>query len=243
MFDQNAPNKLTAKLPGDLQAYIFRDENALSTDEPIYAINWFDTKTQWVYDFYNFLAVKAVKKIGGGPFFKGKRLKTLYGEENGQRDVLLVVRYPALENFRTMLENKYFQLVSVLRMAAVKDFTFGISKRSDDGTDFRPMEKAENKTASYAVHHFSGSDNISAELRDLALNTSVEIFLTSDIKAHIGTGKTSESCTLVECILKHIVILRASEDDDIIRFVNAAPYQDLIKRTERSFIGLYNRIL
>jgi len=243
MFDKSSPNRLTAKLPKDLQAYIFRDEQALSADEPVYAINWFNTKTQWVYDFYNVLAVKAVKKIGGGGFFKGKRVKTLYGEQTDQRDILLVVRYPALENFRTMLENKYFQLVSVLRMAAVKDFTFGISKRSDGGADFRPMEKIENKTSSYAVHHFSGLDNISAELRSLAANTSVEIFFTSDIEAHIGTGKTSESCTLVECILKHIVILRASEDGEIIRFINAAPYQDLIKRTERSFIGLYNRIL
>ena len=243
MFDKSAPNMLTAKLPGDLQAYIFRDAQALSADEPIYAINWFDTKTQWVYDFYNVLAVRAVKKIGGGGFFKGKRVQTLYGEETDQRDILLVVRYPALENFRTMLENKYFQLVSVLRMAAVKDFTFGISKRSDEGADFRPIEKTEDKAASYAVHHYSGSDNISAELRALTANTPVEIFFTSDIKAHIGTGKTAKKCTMVDCILKHIVILRAPQDEDIISFTNAPSYQDLIKRTERSYIGLYSRIL
>ena len=243
MFDKSAPNTLTAKLPGGSKAYIFRADNTLTANEPIYAINWFNTKTQWVYDFYNFLAVKAVKKIGGGPFFKGKHTKTLYGEAESKRDILLVVRYPALQNFRTMLEDKYFQLVSLVRITAVEDFTFGISKRADAGADFQPMFKAESKTKAYAVHHYSGPNDIRAELQGLAENSSVNIFFSSHIKAHIGTGKSQESCDLVDCIIENILILSAADEDSIISFTQATPYQNLIQETETSFIGLYSRIL
>ena len=243
MIDKTAPNTLTAKLPGELKAYIFRADNTLSANEPIYAINWFNTKTQWVYDFYNFLAVKAVKKIGGGPFFKGKHTKTLYGEDESKRDILLVVRYPSLQNFRTMLEDKYFQLVSLIRIAAVKNFTFGISKRVDAGADFQPMVKADNKKTAYAVHHYSGPNDISAELQGLTANSAVDIFFNSQIKAHIATGKSQENCELVVCIIENVLILSAADEDDIIAFTQASPYQNLIQKTETSFIGLYSRVL
>ena len=241
MVDKTAPNPLTAKLPGELKAYIFREDNTLSEDEPIYAINWFNTKTQWVYDFYNVLAVKAVKKIGGGPFFKGKHVKTLHGDDDGRRDILLVVRYPSLHNFKTMLEDKYFQMVSLIRIAAVDRFTFGISKRADAGADFQPMVKAQ--TRAYVVHNYAGPNDIRAEIQSLAKDSPVDVFFNSHIKAHIGTGKSQESCALVDCIIENVLILSGADEEDIIGFVEAAVYQDLIQQTETNFIGLYSRIL
>lgn len=241
MGDVTSSAVITAKLPQKLSAYIFHDAKALSANEPVYAINWFNTKTQWVYDFYNFLAVKAVKKIGGGPFFKGKYLRTLYGEGEGRRDILLVVRYPSLQNFKTMLEDTYFQMVSLIRMAAVENFTFGLSKRADGGADFQPMIKGE--THAYAVHHYSGPNDIRAELQSLANDSPVDIFFSSQIKARIGTGKSQEGCALVDCIIEKVLILRAADEANLRGFIDAAVYQDVIKKTETSFIGLYSRIL
>ena len=145
----------SAKLPGKLSAFIFRDAAHLSEDEPIYAINWFNTKSSLVYDFYNKLAVGCVRKIGGAPFFKGRHIKTLHGREEDRRDVLLVVRYPALKNFLTMLESKVFQGVSVIRMAAVDEFTFGFTKREDTGADLIPMDPQEEGEVFYGVFHYS----------------------------------------------------------------------------------------
>ena len=68
-----------AKLPGSLKAFIFRDKNLLKDDETVYAINWFNTRSALVYDFYNFLAVRSVRKIGGGPFIKCKLDRVLIG--------------------------------------------------------------------------------------------------------------------------------------------------------------------
>ena len=245
---QTQPQIITAKLPGKTRAFIFHNETQLAAEAPVYAINWFDTKTQWVYDFYNFLAVKAVKKIGGGPFFKGKYEKTLQGEPADRRDVLLIVRYPSLNNFKTMLENTYFQLVSLIRMAAVSDFTFGFTKRADGGPDFRPMTQDGRESAVYAVHHYSrpqdalfGDSQI--VLEDLTAASNVSVFYHGHIKAHIGTGEASETCTRVDCLMDGIIILNAAKVQELEAFIQSAAYQELTAKTSRSFIGFYSRIL
>ena len=69
------------------------------------------------------------------------------------------------------------------------------------------------------------------------------MFFNSHIKAHIGTGKSQESCALVDCIIENVLILSGADEEDIIGFVEAAVYQDLIQKTETNFIGLYSRIL
>jgi len=157
----------TAKLPGKLKAFIFRDTQALSETEPIYAINWFNTKAQWMYDFYNFLAVKAVRKVGGS---------TIHGEADMRRDILLVVRYPAITQFSVMLADGYFLAVSAIRMLAVKDFTFGLTKRSDAGPDLSPALAGDSPSFSYAVHHFKAPNGFDAKLGQIISESSVELF-------------------------------------------------------------------
>jgi len=105
------------------------------------------------------------------------------------------------------------------------------------------MVKADNKKTAYAVHHYSGPNDISAELQGLTANSAVDIFFNSQIKAHIATGKSQENCELVDCIIENVLILSAADEDDIIAFTQASPYQNLIQKTETSFIGLYSRIL
>ena len=186
----------SAKLPGKISAFIFRDADHLSEEEPIYAINWFNTKSSLIYDFYNKLAVGCVRKIGGAPFFKARHIKTLYGGEEDKRDVLLVVRYPALTNFRSMLESKIFQGVSVIRMAAVDNFTFGFTKRSDKGADLSPMNPDDMQGVSYGVFHYSGVADISKFIAELNLGAVVDIFYSGIISCLLYTSPSPRDATL-----------------------------------------------
>lgn len=233
----------SAKLPGKLSAYIFRDANHLSEDEPIYAINWFNTKSSLIYDFYNSLAVSCVRKIGGAPFFKGRHVKTLYGHKEDKRDVLLVVRYPSLTNFRVMLKSKVFQGVSIIRMAAVKDFTFGFTKRADNGADLSPMTPNEKAETFYGVFHYSGVGEIDTSLAALTLEPSVEIFYRGNIRAHIGTGESSNAATQVPCAMDALTIFKSTDAHALERLAQQEAFAALTAEAESAFFGLYNRIL
>ncbi len=233
----------TAQLPGKLSAYIFRDADHLNEDEPIYAINWFDTKSSLVYDFYNKLAVGCVRKIGGAPFFKARHVKTLYGSEQDKREVLLVVRYPAIKNFLSMLESKVFQGVSLIRMAAVDNFTFGFTKREDKGADLSPMNLNEKGDVFYGVLHHSGAEDVDKSLADLTLEPSVEIFYSGKIRAHIGTGETSSAATQVPCVMDGVTIFKSADVQTLAQLVKQEAFVSLTAQAETSFFGLYNRIL
>ena len=233
----------SAKLPGKISAFIFRDADHLSEEEPIYAINWFNTKSSLIYDFYNKLAVGCVRKIGGAPFFKARHIKTLYGREEDKRDVLLVVRYPALTNFRSMLESKIFQGVSVIRMAAVDNFTFGFTKRSDKGADLSPMNPDDMQEDSYGVFHYSGAADISKFLAEFNLDASVEIFYSGIIRAHIGTGEASDTATRVPCAMDGLIIFKSSDRQALEQLMDQDAFTALTTQAKGSFFGLYNRIL
>ena len=232
----------TAQLPGKLSAYIFRDAAHLNEDEPVYAINWFNTKSSLIYDFYNSLAVGCVRKIGGAPFFKGRHVKTLYGREEDERDVLLVVRYPALTNFLTMLESKVFQGVSIIRMAAVKNFTFGFTKRADKGADLSPMTPNED-TAFYGVIHYSGAGTIDKSLALLSAGPAVEIFYSGNIRAHIKTGQSSAEAAQVPCVMDGVAIFKSADAQALEQLVEHEAFVSLTAQAETLFFGLYNRIL
>ena len=233
----------TAKLPGKLSAYIFRDAEHLSEDEPIYAINWFNTKSSLIYDFYNKLAVGCVRKIGGAPFFKAKFIKTLHGNEDDKRDVLLVVRYPALKNFRSMIESKVFQGVSVIRMAAVDNFTFGFTKRADKGSDLSPMNHNKDGEAFHGVLHYSGAGEIDKSLAALSTEPSVEIFYNGNIRAYIGTGETSSAATQVPCVMDGVTIFKSADVQALEQLVKQEVFISLTAQAENIFFGLYSRII
>ena len=233
----------TANLPGKLSAFIFRDAAHLSEDEPIYAINWFNTKSAPIYDFYNRLAVRSVNKVGGAPYFKGRYIKTLHGNAEDRRDVLLVVRYPTLNNFLKMLESKVFMAVSLIRMAAVKDFTFGFTKRADTGADFSPIEPDDEGGVFYGVFHYSGNTDIHAPLNDLIASADIDLFYRGKIRARVGTGETSRSATKIPCDMNGVIILKSYNQKTLENLIHNSAFNSLDAETARSFFGLYSRIL
>ena len=94
----------------------------------IHAINWFDTRSLWLYNVYNRLAAGSVARIGGQPLFKARLVEVLRGNVSDRRETLLLVRYPGVSQFASMLSDRRFQLTSVLRELAVRRFSFGLSE-------------------------------------------------------------------------------------------------------------------
>ena len=232
-----------AKLPGPLKAFIFRDASLLKDDETVYAINWFNTRSALVYDFYNWLAVRSVRKIGGGPFIKCKLERTLIDDEALRRNVLLIVKYPSLQNFRRMLESTIFQLVSLLRTAAVSDFTFGFTKRQDKGADLPPhSSKAQTKPVIAVIQYFG--EFASEKLHILIeQHADIDLYYSGIIGGEIGTGKESDGCTRVPCIINGIHVLKGETESVFENLIQSPDFQSLTKTPKQIYAGLYNRIL
>jgi len=121
--------EVRGKFSNNVDVFIRSVHSDANLDESFYAINWFSTKMEWLYHFYNFLAVRSVLKVGGKPFFKAKVTETLVDDNRGRRDLLLIVNYPNGKKFISLMESTYFKMVSIFRILSVKRFTFGLTIR------------------------------------------------------------------------------------------------------------------
>ena len=155
---------ITANIMAKLKVHITALYPDFKQQQPVYALNWFDTRWLWLYNLYNLLAAGSVLNVNGFPLFKARVQNTLYGEPKARRDVLLIVRYPSIEQFKSMLQSRYFQLVSMIRGAAVKNFTFAFSTRTDASNvqETKQIQRISQSNA-YAIHHYQKANSISAE--------------------------------------------------------------------------------
>lgn len=134
-----------------------------SIDGPLFAINWIDTRWPLLYSIYMGLAGRLVRKIGGVPVFKGHPQETLAGPDSGARDLLLIVRYPSASSFLQLVHRRTFQVVSILRIAAVQSFSFVFHRRLD-ADPMSAIERAVPEDSGvYGALLYSSSDSPSSE--------------------------------------------------------------------------------
>ena len=242
-FTDCPDDQIEARLPGRQRAIIRRIDASLRFDQPAYAVNWFNTRSRWLYELYNFLAAGSVKAIGGAPFFKGRLIKRLHGVDNDSRSLILVVRYPALEQFKVMLENKYFQLLSSLRLLAVKDFTFGFMKRRAWDTPLEPVSKTVDRDEVYLVHHFRGDPSIADDLIACGRDLEIETVFAGTIGAIVSTGSSKSDLATTPCLMDAIVIFRGPNEASTEALSQSGGYQSAILKSASSFVGTYRRIM
>ena len=143
------PDHIGRKITGSITAEIHGDLNEI--ESPLFAINWFDTRIAIVYHLYNLLAASRVFKIGGKVLFKGKCQQTISGNQDLARHYLLIVNYPSGHRFLELLSDKLFQVVSVLRIAAVKRFSFVLDQRQGEPQLLPDSKSVINPSDHYAV--------------------------------------------------------------------------------------------
>ena len=148
---------ISANITSSTDVIIRSEFEEHSLDKQLIAVNWFDTRIEWLYHLYNYLASRSVLKVGGRPLFKAKTVNDIRSN-NGKRSIMLIVQYPDGTAFKQLLESTYFKIVSLLRMRAVKSFTFSFT-HAVVKPDFK------RKFAHYIIHHFDKSQDISDVVR------------------------------------------------------------------------------
>ena len=233
-------SEIRARITKNTEVLIRATKPEVNLTEPLYAINWFSTKVEWLYHLYNFLAARSVLKIGGLPYFKASVGETIIDDKgSGRRDLLLIVRYPSGEKFKSMMESTYFKLVSVFRMFAVRKFTFGFTHKID-------AESASQKSDDlyYAIHYFKTDDDSAgfiSKIKEL-LPLTIVIKYSGCTTAYLLSQEKGKEARQVPHLMSGLVVLQAPTKEGLLTLFSSAEYINLLQHSDNNFISLLNRI-
>ena len=209
---------------------------------PLFAINWFDTRAAPIYHLYNLLAGPRAFKAGAKALFKGKVIDTVYGNPDLKRNYLLIVNYPSANHFLDLVSDKIFQIFSVLRIAAVKHFSFIFHQRHDGEQLLKDRLPKDSKHGSYAVVQMSeapeatnGAD-LATAVGSLAKQHDVELFFAGSAAGRVSTLGKDDQETVLPAITERTFVFSASSDAVLKDLLVSSEFQSLIGISEQSSI-------
>lgn len=210
---------------------------------PLFAINWFNTRWAWLYDFYNVLASRSLTGAGGVAMFKGRTEAILWGKPTLSRGHLLIVNYPRGEAFLNLLSGRYFQLISVIRMIAVQDFSFVMHRRLET-PEVPPVETSPSENVAYAVMHFQ-SDETSSEwmVRVKSVFEGVTIHFASERCVTVASMNSSREINEMPYVTENVVLLRAPDAATLKRLTSSKAFAELTLRLNNLYVASINRTI
>lgn len=231
----NKQDHIERKITGSITAEIHGDLNEI--ESPLFAINWFDTRIAIVYHIYNMLAASRVFKIGGKALFKGKCQETIFENAELARDYLLIVNYPSGHRFLDLLADKLFQVMSVLRMAAVQRFSFVFHQRQGEPQLLPDGKSVIDPGDHYAVLQVRLPENDKAtaadfdfdELKQLASQHHSEIFFAGRLAGQVLMSKENQSDSdALPFITDLTVLIKSSNAKNISDFFASEQVKSLL---------------
>ena len=229
-------NEIKCNVTKSINVFIKAKDESVDLNQPLYAVNWFSSKIAWVYHLYNMLASRSVKKVGGEGFFKGKIVKTILDQNNSRRDLILIVRYPNGTGFKNLMENTYFKIVGLLRVAAVKKFSFGFTSKQ------MVSESSLKDNLYYVVHHFKTTNKAIYTRFNELVNDTISIKYSGKMVAELYSKKNDKEVTEVPNIMDGIVIYQSKTEGVLLDMIAKSEYQELITTLDSSYIGTVKRI-
>jgi hypothetical protein len=236
MMDQN---EIRAKVTNKVDVIIRANQPNIDLDEPFYAINWFSTKTEWIYHLYNALAGRSVRKIGGTAFFKGKVTETILDDLKTRRDLILIVRYPGGQNFKQLMESTYFKMVSIFRVLSVKKFSFGFTHKLEVDND----SKKENEFY-YAIHHFKSKETAVEAMDKIKefLPNNITIKYAGYVIATLNSQEKNKPIQQIPNLMDGLFIFQSNDKKSLGSLFASDDYKTFLETFESSHISLLNRI-
>jgi uncharacterized protein (DUF1330 family) len=233
-------NWLKREVKKGLKIAIQPTDDPAYLEQPVWAINWFNLKHKWLYNMYNKVAAPFVKRVDGRLIFKGHLLETVAGDEALARQMLLIVTYPDIHHFLDMIVIKTFQIISMMRLLAVKDFIFGFTRKQaiSEGYD---VHHAPDKAGVYLVHHFTvgaGTDN--TELENIISPYSLELFF-SGTKIGIIQRMTANKNTPAPFFMDGINLIKATDRAQLNQLLEDSGFKQLLEGNTDNYLGIFKR--
>lgn len=212
----------------------------------LFAVNWFDTRVGWLYDFYNLLAAVPLRRVGGRPLFKGRRLKTLSRRGTEDRDRLLIVRYPGGGALLDLLQSGWFQAISLLRLLAVKRFSFVLHTNLEAPSQAGTQDATEFRRKAYALHHFRSRRDFDEELAritGLAAEHGIRIFFAGEAAVALSTLDESGTSRSQPFLTHKLVLFEAESGATLEQVLGGPAYGTFTAGLIESYTALLERTL
>jgi len=211
----------------------------------LWAVNWFDLKIPWMYQLYGLIASRFVRKVSGRLYFKGNLIRQIEGPAEHKRENLLIGCYPGARKFLDLVDFKIFQMVSVLRIAAVKKFVFGFTENIiDESESSGARDNRFHKDHTYLVHHFRGEANwLRNNRQDLfasAQQHHMSVYFCGLTSAHIVREKSGQQKS-AEFFMDGILLFAASSEVDIENFTKDDMYTTFMHDNTENSLYLFSR--
>ena len=239
MSPGNKPDEITCTITKDTKVVIRAKTDDTDLFQPLYAVNWFNTRIEWMYHLYNTLAHGSVKNAGGKAIFKARVKERICGQDELERAFILLVRYPDGNSFKRLMEYPFFKAISILRMLSAKDFTFGFTKEL-----VLDLNKKQGRNT-YAMHHFRSGKQPEIwadELQKMIVDPDVILSYAGFISANIYVQKKSKGIMNVPCLMDGIIILKSTKAWRIRDFFESDSYVQFRNNMDTNFIALLDRI-
>lgn len=235
---------LKREITGSLRAEI--TGNLEDINGPLYAINWFDTRLAFVYHFYNLIAAPRVFRVGAKVMFKGKCGQTVSGDPEMARKFLLIVNYPSGTRFMDLLADRIFQLTSIFRIMAVKQFSFVFHQRKEIHQNPAPGQSFSRGDC-YAVVHLSkrdgDNDESFSDLDGIAASHSAEIFFAGNMTGQVVLVNKSGKQDPMPFITDRTVLLKTADQPTMGRLFESAEMQKFLAGAPKHFASYIKRTM
>jgi len=232
---------ITKKITSQVNASVISTNANTQLGQSLWAINWFDLKRGWLYEWYNRLAFSHVKSVGARPVFKGKLIRTIIDNERLRREMLLIVNYPKASAFLDMIASKLFQIKSLIRTSSVAHFQFGFMQKISPGEPKMTKLKYEGKLK-YLVHVCEDAASIDIKsLIEYAATMEVYPHFFGQKSAIVGFQKRRGNLKTLDFILSHVLVFSGFDYEALEAFTHTTHYQKIIQSSKSHFVGLYDR--
>ncbi len=214
-----------------------RSHRDIDLNSSLWAVNWFNPKSTTLYKLYTLLAGPLVLKVGGGLCFKGSFEELLYGPKELKRNMLLVVKYPSATKFLELASYKYFQVLSLLRTKAVRNFVFGFTKRSvAPQKKIKRLPKGSSSLVLLMTKEVSDKKEWMDTLARRAHELGIGILFAGDKAASLTRIESGKKEKTIPFFIEIVVILESDNRDKMRHFIDDPCFDTL--KAEDSFLAV-----
>lgn len=202
----------------------------------MFAINWLDLNSRSLYNLYGFLAFPLARSIGAKAIFKGYQTELLQDTAQVNRKVLLIVKYPKPQAFLGLLGRKFFQLISLLRIKAVRNFNLGFAHLQQG----QPSPKEHH----YLVYHFQGG-SLGVQmpvLQELSRELPFQIFFAAEKAASLVLRNRGKDRP-VPLPMQGIAIFSHPQAEVLQKLIDHPSLQELLTRNQSNYLSYFKRVI